>query len=222
VFEHDLGVPVDDACVRQRAEVSGVHTRKFARTMQGTGRVFGLKFQPGGLFPFFGASISMLTDQVVPAGQVFHHDVYGLASQLRTRDTPAEMAAAASAYLASHLPERDPDSETAANLVKTVLEDSTIQTVEALCDISNLSTRALQRLFRMYVGVSPKWVIRRYRIHELLERLNSGAAFNGAELALELGYADQSHLINDFTKLVGLSPGRYLERVQNGAYNVRS
>ncbi len=44
LFEHDLERSVEDASVCLRAEVSGVHTRKFARTKEEYGRVFGLKF----------------------------------------------------------------------------------------------------------------------------------------------------------------------------------
>ena len=69
--------------------------------------------------------------------------------------------------------------------------------------------RSVQRLFREYVGVPPKWVIRRYRLHELVERLHSGQAFEGAQLALDLGYADQAHLIHDFRHLVGYTPTGY-------------
>ena len=70
----------------------------------------------------------------------------------------------------------------------------------------------MQRLFKAYVGASPKWVIRRYRLHELLERFHSGEALDGAQLALDLGYADQAHLINDFRKLAGVTPTGYLRR----------
>ena len=69
--------------------------------------------------------------------------------------------------------------------------------------------RALQRLFREYVGVSPKWVINRYRLHEALEQIAAGGAIDWSALALDLGYFDQAHFIRDFRRLVGVSPGAY-------------
>jgi AraC-like DNA-binding protein len=72
-----------------------------------------------------------------------------------------------------------------------------------------ISARTLQRLFRRYIGVSPKWVLKRYRVHEAAERIAAGEAPDAARLAAELGYFDQSHLIRDFTAQVGCSPGRY-------------
>ena len=68
------------------------------------------------------------------------------------------------------------------------------------------------RQFTRYVGVSPKWVIQRYRLHEALERLERGAEVDRVELALTLGYFDQAHFVRDFKRFVGVSPGDYARR----------
>lgn len=212
VFEHDLERGVDDPSVLRRAEVSGVTTGKFSRSMEGYGRVFGLKFQPGGLRPFFHTSASVLTNRVVHASEVFGPDILALAKQVRCLDSPEEMAAATAAYFAQHLPALDSNTELATALVNRILHDPTILSVKALSKHSGQSIRSLQRLFREYVGASPKWVVRRFRLHELLERFHSGEEVDGAQLALELGYADQAHLINDFRKLAGVTPTEYFRR----------
>jgi AraC-like DNA-binding protein len=67
----------------------------------------------------------------------------------------------------------------------------------------------LQRLFSDYVGVSPKWVMRRARLHEAAQRTDSGELVDWAQLAADLGYADQAHLTRDFTSTLGMSPTRY-------------
>ena len=222
VFEHDLEKPIDDPSVHVRTEISGVTSGKFSRTMEGHGRVFGLKFQPGGLRPFLRSSVSTLTDRVVPAAAIFGPDILMLATRLRALDSPEAMATSAADYLARHLPEREPDAELSTTLVNMILQDPTILSVEALSRRSGLSIRSLQRFFREYVGVSPKWVIRRFRLHELLERFHSGEAIDGARLALDLGYADQAHLINDFRKLAGSPPTEYLRRaVRTSTRSVR-
>jgi len=212
VFEHDLERPVVAAEVHGKAEVSGVTTRKFSRLMEGHGRVFGLKFQPGGMFPFLQKPVSTLTDRVVPAAEVFGPEILGLAMELRGLETAEGMVAAAGSYFAGRVPARDAAVELATTLVDMIFQNSSLLTVEALASRSGLGVRALQRLFKMYVGASPKWVIRRFRLHEVLERFHSGEVVDGAQLALDLGYADQAHLINDFRRLVGVSPGEYLRR----------
>lgn len=212
LFEHDLELPEADPGVARRAEVSGVTTGKFSRVMEGHGRVFGVRFQPGGLRPFLQTSVSTLTDRVVPAVQIFGPDVLALAARLRTLDTPETMAAATAAYFNLHRPAPDPNTGLATAIVEAILQDPAILTVEALARRGGFGVRALQRLFKEYVGVSPKWVIRRFRLHELLERFHSGEALDGAQLALDLGYADQAHLINDFRRLAGFTPTEYRRR----------
>jgi hypothetical protein len=61
-----------------------------------------------------------------------------------------------------------------------------------------MSPRSLQRLFRRYVGVSPKWVLRRYQLHEAAERIAEGRDGGAAATAPELGYFDQAHFVRDF------------------------
>jgi len=51
-----------------------------------------------------------------------------------------------------------------------------------------MSIRSLQRLFQEYVGVAPKWVIRRYRLHEVAAAIRDGSGNpDWAELALDWG-----------------------------------
>jgi AraC-like DNA-binding protein len=64
-------------------------------------------------------------------------------------------------------------------------------------------------LFADYVGVSPKWVMRRARLHEAASRADSGEVVDWAQLAFDLGYADQAHLTRDFTDTIGVPPAQY-------------
>jgi AraC-like DNA-binding protein len=72
--------------------------------------------------------------------------------------------------------------------------------------------RSLQQLFSEYVGVSPKWVIRRFRLHEAADSLAGGDEPDLAALAQRLGYFDQAHFTSDFRKLVGQTPADYRRR----------
>jgi AraC-like DNA-binding protein len=69
------------------------------------------------------------------------------------------------------------------------------------------------RLFAKYVGVSPKRVIQRYRLHEAAERFGQAERSAGyADLALELGHSDQAHFVRDFKAIVGVTPAVYARR----------
>nr|WP_240189371.1 helix-turn-helix domain-containing protein [Nakamurella flavida] len=69
--------------------------------------------------------------------------------------------------------------------------------------------RHLQRLFAHYVGVTPKWVLSRFRMHDVVSALDAGSTAGLAELAAEFGWYDQAHFTRDFTRLVGVTPREY-------------
>jgi AraC-like DNA-binding protein len=83
--------------------------------------------------------------------------------------------------------------------------------VDDITERFGLTARTLQRLFQRYVGVSPKWVLRRYRLHEAAAALAREQHRPWADVAADLGYFDQSHFIRDFTAAIGLTPGAYAQ-----------
>ena len=78
-----------------------------------------------------------------------------------------------------------------------------------LCELAGLGPRTLQRMFLQYAGVSPTWVIRRYRLLEAAESVREGKPVSWAEIAAGLGYADQAHLTRDFRAATGQTPAAY-------------
>lgn len=192
-----------------RSRAWGISTRKFSRMLEGRSHVFGIKFTPGGFFPFLRRSVSSLAACSMPVEEIFGSEVKTLESTILATENEDEMKAAADTFLLERKPQADEKVDEARRLVARILRDPDILTVEDLSASAGVSVRSLQRLFSRYVGVSPKWVIRRYRLHELLEQMHSGKQLQWSQLALDLGYFDQAHLINDFKSITGYAPTEY-------------
>ena len=195
------------------AGIFGVDRRLFTRSLSGLGLAFGIRFTAGGFRPFWQAPISQLTDRVVPAARLFgpraEKTRQAIIGDSNFDADDGQMIASAEALLHSVLPERDPLAEQAAALVSRITDDPGLRRVDQLSAESGMTARSLQRLFADYVGVSPKWVMRRARLHEAAERADSGEPVDWACLASDLGYADQAHLTRDFTMTIGVPPSRY-------------
>ena len=192
-----------------RSRAWGISTRKFSRMLEGRSHVFGIKFTPGGFFPFLRRSVSSLAACSMPVEEIFGSEVKTLESTILATGNEDEMKAAADTFLLDRKPQADEKVDEARRLVERILREPDILTVEDLSARAGVSVRSLQRLFSRYVGVSPKWVIRRYRLHELLEQMHSGKQLQWSQLALDLGYFDQAHLINDFKSITGYAPTEY-------------
>jgi AraC-like DNA-binding protein len=191
------------------AGIYGVDRSLFTRRLEGQGKALGVRFRAGCFRPFWGAPVSQLSDRVVPATRVFGSLAEKTRQAIAFADRDEEMASHAESLLFSVLPERDPVAEQAAGLVDLITSDPTLQRVDQLADAAGLSVRAVQRLFADYVGIGPKWVMRRARLHEASQRAGSGEPVDWAALAADLGYADQAHLTRDFTATIGVPPSRY-------------
>jgi AraC-like DNA-binding protein len=189
--------------------IYGVDRRLFTRSLRGRGQVLGVRFRAGGFRPFWGAPVSQLTDRVVPTARLFGPAAESARQEIMRADDDASMVCAAEGLLLSARPAPDPVGSQAAALVGLVVADPSLRRVGQLACASGLTVRGLQRLFADYVGVSPKWVMRRARLHEAAARADSGEHVDWAELAADLGYADQAHLTRDFTATLGVPPTRY-------------
>ena len=189
--------------------VFGVDRKLFIRRIRGHGKALGVRFRPGGFQPFWNAPVSRLTDRTIPAAQVFGGAAAAAQEAIMRAPGDTAMVAHAEEFLTRVLPDRDPVAESVAEMVALITSDASLTRVDQLAAKSGLSVRALQRLFAEYVGVGPKWVMRRARLHEAAQRADSGDVADWAELAAELGYADQAHLTREFTALIGVPPSRY-------------
>ena len=193
-----------------RSGVSGVTTKRFTRTLEGQGWVLGLKFHPGCFQPFSPLPVAELTDRVLGLREGLGDDGDQLEDAvLACRNDVRAAAERAEAFLLARLREPDPQTQLARRIVRRILEDPELTRAQAVADATGVGLRTLQRLFKDYVGVSPKWVIQRYRLHEAVARLDAGAAVDLPALALELGFYDQAHFTRQFKALVGRPPSSY-------------
>lgn len=202
---------VNMAIEQDRSGVFGLARRRFTRTLEGAGRVFAVKFRPGGYYPFHRAPIAGLTDRTLSM-----NDAFGEAGTELERTVlmsgNEESIAAVERFLRPRLPEPDDNVALVGAVVACIEEDRTVTTVDELASRFAMSPRALQRLFHRYVGIGPKWTIRRFRLQEAAELLERGASYDWAALALDLGYFDQAHFIHDFKSVVGATPRDYGRR----------
>ncbi|XQE80308.1 AraC family transcriptional regulator [Streptomyces microflavus] len=187
------------------AEVAGIGLGLFTQKLTGRGRVCGVQFRPGGFRPFAPEhALSDLTGRRIDAAEVLRTPP-PVGAVLDPDDEDARVRALDACLLALE-PRPDPQAMLAMELVDRVRTDRSVRRVGQLARSAGLSPRTVQRLFSAYVGVGPKWVILRYRIHEALERAESEPAVDWARLAADLGYSDQAHLVRDFTATVGVPP----------------
>lgn len=194
------------------AAVHGVDTKIFTRRLSGKGKALGIRFRPGGFRPFCSAPISTLNDRVVPASDIFGPAAGSALNAVMAASDDSAMIDHAVELLRGADPRPDPVAEEVGGIVTLITTDPLLRRVGDLVTAVGIPERRLQRLFAEYVGVSPKWAMRRARLHEAAQRAEAGDVVDWAVVAADLGYADQAHLTRDFTATIGVPPSRYAAR----------
>lgn len=195
-----------------KTKIYGVVTGKFGRRLTGNGKVLGIKFRPGGFYPFYKKSpVSSFSDATLPLMQVFAVEPSVLEEKILSA-TPAEkMIEPTEQFLKEFLPPKDDKVQEVNRIINAIITDQSLIKVDQITAQFNIGKRSLQRLFKRYVGVSPKWVIIRFRLQEAAALLAENKQVDKTQLALDLGYFDQAHFVKDFKSIVGKTPAEYAQ-----------
>jgi AraC-like DNA-binding protein len=188
--------------------VWGVPTRRDVRLLQGEGWAVGTKFRPGAFTALTGIEASEITDGRVSLEAAFGDDLNHRELDA-ARGALYAVVAKIEARLAPRADVDEPDAAFVAEVIHSMRHVGPNARVERLAAMHHVAPRTLQRLFRRYVGVGPKWVLKRLRIHQAAEQLTATSPPPWTELALDLGYYDHAHFIRDFRLVVGRSPAEY-------------
>ncbi|WP_321475208.1 AraC family transcriptional regulator [uncultured Paludibaculum sp.] len=184
----------------------GTMTRAQMYTHSAPQTVVGVRFHPSMSRPILGVAGSELTDSMVDLGSLWGSPGEALQRRLSSTSSGEE----ALALLAQALP---PVEETPLQrMVLWVAEHGGRVRMDDLARFAGLSQRHLRRVFLEQTGVSPKLFCRVVRFRSLVKSLSGVAEVNWADVALDHGYYDQSHLVNEFRELGGTTPAGFLTR----------
>ncbi|WP_233354733.1 helix-turn-helix domain-containing protein [Paenibacillus sp. JZ16] len=194
-----------------RTAFYGVSSTRHSHHLEGRGQVFGIKFRPGGFYPFVNTSMDRLTDSSIGTMEILRVDSHTLEQQLLTAEEPEQKVRYMEELIRRVLPEEDEHIERIHTIIDHIHHNRDIIRVEQVSEWFQMSPRSLQRLFKQYVGVSPKWVIRLYRLQNAAEMLEGLDQQDALQLAMDMGYYDQSHFIRDFKAVIGKTPEVYMK-----------
>jgi AraC-like DNA-binding protein len=207
---HADGAGAGDRAAPIEARLNGVARGLTTRTLVGQGWAVAAMTRPGGLGAFISGSASDFTDRVVPLGQAIGTDEPELLRALVAEPDEAARAARLARALEQAVdPGRARSARQVAEVAQLAETDRSIRRLADLCDRAGVGQRTLQRLFLHYAGVPPTWVVRRYRLLEVAETVRAGEPVSWSEVAADLGYADQAHLITEFRAATGQTPAAY-------------
>lgn len=98
--------------------------------------------------------------------------------------------------------------------------NGTIKVYE-LSEKTGYTERYINKVFIELMGFSPKTFCKIIQFQKALEVLNYGPTDKMTKVAVDLGYYDQAKFIKDFKEYAGITPNRYLRKIQEENYRKR-
>ena len=186
----------------------GPHDRPIVNEPTAETHCVGIVTTPIGCRAVFGVDPAPLRGRVVdllgawPAGAALRQDLLG-------DDDPERMLAATEEVLLAGLDDADRGVDRCAAAV-ALLEDSPARTIGDVAAELGVSHGHLDREFTRVVGLSPRTLARVLRVRHLLEQIDVSDRVAWTQLAADLGWYDQAHLIRDVTRHTGVPPSAYV------------
>jgi AraC-like DNA-binding protein len=197
--------------------ITGPMSRPMRVRSTGAVNLFGICFHPGGGYPFFKYPAHEMADQYPDAddlwgakGRAFVEHIHNDCGTTQAR------IEAVNAYLVRCLKPNLREDVVTQKAIETIENCKGRIAVEQLARQLGLSSRHLTRKFKEQIGMSPKHLCRNIRFKQVYKRIEAASHYNWADVALDFGYYDQSHFINEFKYFTGKSPETYFLSSPNG------
>jgi AraC-like DNA-binding protein len=172
--------------------------------------VIGVRFKPGGAFPFLGFPINTITDRSIPLDDVWSNTGSTMDSRLPEQPTIKRKISLLEDLLLKRLGTFPVPDDLTMEVIRMIYRMDGQVSIKAVGQTLNISNRHLERKFLAHVGLSPKMLCRVVRLQHALSNLKKQRKPIWTDIVYQSGYYDQAHFVKEFKTLTGLTPNAYL------------
>jgi AraC-like DNA-binding protein len=197
------------------AWVSGVRTQPITIPSGKGSRMLVVAFKRGKASPFYRFSMNEITDTVTSVDLAFGRIFQDLRERLLSAQSIEQMFGLVEAFLLQQAGDRiceDPSARWIDYALQTIVHRPALRCLSQLSEEIGYSQKHFISLFKAQVGVTPKQYFRIMRFQKAIRCIEGGRSRRWSQIALESGYYDQAHLINDFKHFSGFTPNEYMQR----------
>jgi AraC-type DNA-binding domain-containing proteins len=199
----------------KKAWISGERTR-YIIIGSGNTSMIGIRFRPGGAYPFFSFPISELNDSVIDLDLILGRLVDDIREQLLEVDSPEARFVLLEAFLLGHVRRSLEADRLIMFAVRQLQHSPQFLAIRDLANTIGITQKHLISQFEKVVGLRPKTFARISKFQKVLTTIEQQKKVEWSAIASDCGYYDQAHFIKEFQAFSGLNPSAYL--TQRGEY----
>ena len=171
-----------------------------------------VNFYAHGLAAFTKVPLHELGEQRITPEDLWGQEGRELQARVCGADTHTERYKVINAFFVTQLQNKLTNVSLMGLATQWVWQQQGQISVKAMAQVFGKSSRTLERYFATHLGVTPKYLARIFRIHQLIHRYQQQPNLSLMDLTHLGGYFDQSHFYGDFQRLTGVSPKVVLNR----------
>lgn len=204
---------VTTECFRtvKKAWISGERTRYIVIGADNS-HMIGIRFKPGGAYPFFGFPISELSEYVTELDLIWGSMIYDIRDQLLELGSADEKLLRFESFLLEQVKRSLVPNKAIAFAVHQLQHSPQFLAIRDLASQIGITQKHLITQFEKVVGLRPKSFARVAKFNKVLNVIEHTKQVEWASIAYECGYYDQAHFIKEFHNFSGLNPSAYLTR----------
>ncbi len=193
------------------AFIAGAGTASYVTRIDAAQAVLTIHFRPAGALPFVGIPLGDLENACVGLDDLWGRQGSALHERLIATPSPTRRVQLVESFLLDRLEHQSSEPHRGVAAVLGAIARDPSMRVSRAQTMTGLSPRRLAAAFRAEVGLAPKAFQQVRRLQAALELLDAGAT-QGATIAADLGYFDQSHFVREFRSFTAITPTQYLQR----------
>lgn len=170
----------------------------------------GIRFRPGGIAAFIQVPLWTLTNTIRPVDTLYEPLGTPIQKRLEKAGSWPNRFQVLETCLMDLLLQTNYPLTAIMPVIRQLLHYKEHIPTAHLGQVATLSSRQVERLFRQYVGVSPKMLVRIIRFRHVRTILDTRTNDSLMGVAFDNGYTDHAHLTKEFKAFAGITPSAYL------------
>jgi AraC-like DNA-binding protein len=172
-------------------------------------RVLGVRFWPGGAYPFLRLPQYQIAGQIIPLDAIWGSIAAEAHSRIADAGAPADAVSQIETVLLAWLDKSRRADQGVTRAIGLILQSEGSVPVERLAGDLGMSLRTLDRTFNVRVGLPPKALCRIVRFQKVFRLIERQPRPDWVRVAVDCGYYDQPHFIREFNAIAGIGPASY-------------
>jgi len=189
--------------------VAGLQSRPLIIQSLTDTNLIGVRFLPGGAYPFFKFPINKLSDTVVEADWM-KQELKKLRASINDLSNHEKIIQIIEKYLWTKFDGSFLTNESVKYVADKIFFSTAEISVSELVRKAGYCHKHFISLFKKQVGTSPKNLQRIVRLQRVIEIVKDKPDIKWTEILYQFPFYDASHFAHDFKELTGMTPDKYL------------